>query len=88
MTVRQFAEQLGIPYNTFRGWISYDRIPHFTHTYTIAHTLGVTMDYLLGGKDKDIAAMRLKEIELRKTAARILKLLKDIEKELLEMRPL
>ena len=88
MTQGQFADFLGIPYGTFKGWIRFDRVPDLSTAYAIAYALGVTLDYLFSGKDRDIAAKRLWEIEARKAADRVLELTKKIEKEMLLLRPL
>ena len=88
MSQRQFADFLGIPYNTLKTWIRYDRLPEIRGAYAVAYALGVTLDYLLHGKDRDITAMRLREIETRKAVSRIQGLLEQIQKELSQMRPL
>ena len=88
MTQKQFADFLGIPYETFKGWLRFDRVPDLSTAYSIAYALGVTLDYLFSGKDRDIAAKRLWEIEARKAADRILVLTKKIEKEMLLLHPL
>ena len=88
MTQNQFADHLGFSRNTFRGWIYHNRIPELSSAYAIAYTLGVSLDYLVGGKDKDMVQLRLKEIEARKSAARVLKMIEKAQKELLHLRPL
>jgi len=54
----------------------------------ILNYLGVTLDYLLVGKDRDIAGKRLMEIETRKAAARVMKLADQIHEEISQIRPL
>ena len=88
MTQKQFADYLGFSRHTVRGWIYHNRVPHLNAAYDIAFILGVTLEYLISGKDKDIADMRLKELELRKSSARILELIDNAQKELQGMRPL
>ena len=88
MTQKQFAEYMGISINTLEGWIKYDRVPETTMAYSIAVTLGVTLNYLLGGKERDIATARLKELEARNAAARIAELSRQIMKEAQKLRPL
>jgi len=53
-----------------------------------SHTLGVSLEYLLGGKDRKITELRLRELELRKAAGRILKNMDKMQKELKRMRPI
>jgi len=49
---------------------------------------GLTLDYLLNGKDKDIIAARQRELQLRKDAGKMVKMLDKIQKQLMKMRPL
>jgi transcriptional regulator with XRE-family HTH domain len=51
VTQAEMARACGIPFNTFHGWITKDIYPPLTDAYTIAHVLGVTIDYLVAGKD-------------------------------------
>ena len=88
MTQEQFAKRLGFSPHTVRNWIYHNRVPELSAAYDIAFTLGVTLEYLLGGKNKDITEIRLREIESRKAAARILKMMEKIQEQLLLMRPL
>jgi len=88
LTQKQFAEQMGFSPNTVRGWIYHNRVPELSATYVIAYSLGVSLEYLLGGKDKNITELRLKELELRKAAGRIQKSIDKIQKELKQMRPI
>ena len=88
MTQQQFADYLGISYYTLRGWIYHERTPEILAAYNVAIALGVTLDYLLVGKDRDIAGKRLMEIETRKAAARVMKLADQIHEEISQMRPL
>ena len=88
ITQSQFAEFLGISLHTFKAWMHYKRIPDTVAAYKIAYALGVTLDYLISGKNRDIAAMRSREIEARKASVRIQGLLDQINEELRFLRPL
>ena len=88
LTQRQFAERLGMSYFTLRGWIYHERMPELSAAYDIALVLGVSLDFLISGKDKNFAERRLKEIELRRASTRLLKLTQDMQRELRDMRPL
>ena len=88
MTQKQFAGHLGFSHHTVRNWIYCDRLPELSAAYDIAYVLGVTLDYLMTGKDRDIAGIRLREIETRKAAARALEKMEEIQEQLLLMRPL
>ena len=88
MTHRQFAEYIGVSPNTFNGWIKYERIPDTSNAYNMAIALGVTLNYLLGGKEAKIADWRLKELSARDASAKILELACEILKETRKLRPL
>ena len=64
-----FAAYIGINYDTFRGWIRHNRIPIATNACNIADALGVTVEYLVKGKDGAALALRMKQVEQRKAAA-------------------
>ena len=88
MTQRQFAEYMGISENTFNGWIRHNRIPDTSTAYDMAVVLGVTLNYLLGGREAEIADWRLKELAARNAAAHILELAAQIQEEARKLRPL
>ena len=88
MTQKQFADHVGISFSTLKGWMFHDRVPELSAAFDIAYSLGVSLEYLLSGKDRTMTDLRLKEIELRRAAGRLLKITKEIEKELKQMRPL
>ena len=88
MTQRQFAEYMKIPLDTLKGWMKYERIPDTGTAYEIAIVLGVTLNYLLGGREAEIADWRLKELTARDAAAKILELTSKIEQEAAKLRPL
>ena len=88
MTQKQFSEYIDISYNTFKNWIYNDRIPPFVNAYDIALALGVSLDYLMTGKDRDLTAKRLKELESRKAAGRLLKMMDKMQKQINQMRPI
>jgi len=88
MTHKQFTEYMGISLNTFNGWIRCKRIPDTSTAYDMAVVLGVTLNYLLGGKEAEIADWRFKELAAREAAANILKLTAEIQDEAAKLRPL
>ena len=88
LTYKQYAEELGVSLNTFYGWIKFKRIPHISVAYMFAVTLGVTLDYLLGGSETDITKARYKELEARRSAAEAIKMAKLILEEMQKIRPL
>ena len=88
MTHKQFAEHIGISPNTFGGWVRHGRIPDTETAYDIAVVLGVTLNYLLGGREAEVADWRYKELAAREAAGRILKLTAQIEEETRKLRPL
>ena len=88
MTQRQFAGRLGIPLSTLTSWIHYNRIPDTSSAYEIAVTLGVTLNYLLGGQERDITVGRLNELAAREAAASIMEFAELILKEAKRMKPI
>ena len=88
MTQMQFAEHIGISLNTVKSWIYNDRVPDLSAAYSISFSLGVSLEYLLGGKDTELTEIRKTVIEARKAAARILELTEEIQKQLKVIRPL
>jgi len=88
MTQKQYAEFMGFQFNTFRNWIHNNRVPTLQDSFDIAYSLGVSLEYLLSGKDRDLADIRRRELELRKTAGKLLKKVEAIQKQLLSMRPI
>jgi transcriptional regulator with XRE-family HTH domain len=88
MTQEQFAVHLGINFNTLRNWIHYKRIPDLSTANDISIVLGVSLDYLLSGKDRDLTNIRIRELEIRKIAYDTLKNLEKIQKQLYELRPI
>ena len=47
------AKSLGIPFGTYRGWNAYRRLPDVSSGHRIAQALGVTVEYLVSGKDPE-----------------------------------
>jgi len=69
ITYAEFAKYIGISHNTFKGWISNNRIPDAYTTFDISTALGVTVEYLVTGTDGRASKNREKEAFERKTAA-------------------
>jgi len=88
MTQKQFADYLGFSHHTIRNWIYNKRVPDLSAANAIAFALGVSLEYLLSGQEKDIAVLRLREIESRKAAGRLLKMMEKMQEQLRLMRPL
>ena len=49
---KNLAQTICLKYSTLRFWLSYGYYPDVKTAYDIATTLGVSMEYLLTGKDK------------------------------------
>jgi transcriptional regulator with XRE-family HTH domain len=60
-TQREFTRACGIAYGTFCGWIYRNIYPTIFEGYVIARVLGVSVEYLMSGRDK----------QSKKTGARI-----------------
>ena len=75
------AALLGIPLGTFRNWIHYNRIPDVKTACFLAIMLGVSVDFLVFGKERELIVEHNNRLLERKTsAARINKLAKVIVK--------
>lgn len=53
LSVSDLCEAVGIPLTTFYTWRKRDRVPNAEYLPGIAEHLGVTVDYLLTGKEPD-----------------------------------
>ena len=73
MSQKAFAEYIGIPIQTFNGWISRNCIPDASRACAIAQSLGVTVEYLVMGVDDFNAEDRMQRTEERKTATEEIK---------------
>jgi transcriptional regulator with XRE-family HTH domain len=74
------SERINFPLDTLKGWIYYNRIPDAVTACEIAEVLGVTVEYLVTGKDGKINNKLMRRIlEAKSAAARIKKLTKQIE---------
>ena len=68
------AKACGVPLSTFKGWITKDYFPTVIGAYSIAEFLGVSLDYLVTGKEKTpnkeinnaLALLRKAESRLKK----------------------
>ena len=81
MTQKQFTEYIGIPLDSFKSMVYNNREPVFSLAVDMAKALGVTVDYLSTGNDRELKNLRLKELENRQAASKLLKLAKEMQKE-------
>ena len=72
-----FARLVGINYNTYRCWKYNNRIPDAVSACDIANALGVTVEYLVKGKDQ---AMKKRKIALKQIKKLVLKLGEETER--------
>ena len=81
-TQDEIAGLIGIPLGTLRNWMYNNRLPDVETGCDLAVVLGVTVDYLVYGKNRKVIKERMSRLLERKTAAsRINKLAKDILKQ-------
>jgi len=81
ITQKQFAEYLNIPLGSLQGMIHHERMPVLDFALDMATVLGVSVEYLANGKDKEAADRRRKELADRQSAIQISKLTAQIQKE-------
>lgn len=67
MTQATLAEKLSISNRTISKWENGDGLPDITILPDLANALGVTTDELLAGERKDIAQIKVTEIESQNT---------------------
>lgn len=57
------ASELEIPFGTFQGWIAKSILPDVVSAYKIARALGVSVEYLVTGRETNPAAETLEKIK-------------------------
>ena len=77
----KFAAHLGMPLSTLKGWIFHNRIPDVESAFVMAAALGVTVDYLVYGKENDTVEEEKKRRSTVKEAAVRLQALQDQMRE-------
>ena len=81
-TQSKIAELIGISPGTFRNWIYHNRVPDVETACDLAVVLGVSVDFLVYGKERDIVeAHNSRLLERKAAAATINKLAKVIERQ-------
>ena len=79
----KFAAYIGMPLSTLKGWIYHNRIPDLGSAYAIAAALGVTVDYLVFGKEKDtVEEEKKRRSTVKEAAARLLTLQDQIQDDM------
>ena len=82
ISLKKFAEYIGIPYGTFRSWLYYKRSVEVETAYNIATALGVSMEYLVTGIEGKSAEERARQVEVWKNAgAEMRKLVGKMQEE-------
>ena len=83
---KKFAEYIMVPYSTFNSWLYYKRSVEVGTAYDIARALGVSVEYLVTGKEGKDEEARLKQVEKRKTTgARVKNLIGKLQKEVVKL---
>ena len=86
MSRKKFAENINVPYNTFKSWLYYERSVEVGTAHDIATALGVSLDYLITGTDVKGKKPRIERIEDRKTAkAEMKELLGRLQEEMAKL---
>ena len=68
VTQRELAEYLGIPIRTMENWMSRGIYPLVSDGYRIAKYLGVSVEYLLTGREKPLDSKKASIYSLLKQA--------------------
>jgi len=83
---QKLAQLAGINYNTFRCWKYNDRIPDAVSACDISDALGVSVEYLVRGKDGKSSRRKItKEKERRIVSDRIKKLAIKLGEETIKL---
>ena len=77
----QFAEKIGVSLRTLERWIHDDQTTGVYTAYSMARALGVSLEYLVSGKNRDAFDKRLKEFAATQTLDRIATLVQKIQDE-------
>jgi len=76
----KFAAYIGMPLSTLKGWMYHNRTPDVGTAYAIASALGVTVDYLVLGKENDTAEEdKKRRSTVKEAAARLITLQDQIQ---------
>ena len=54
-TQKRLAEYIGLPYNTFRNWMYLGIIPSLDYALEFSRFFGVSLEYLIYGKEADLS---------------------------------
>ena len=82
-TQGQAAEACGVPYNTFRGWMSKCIIPPMDAAFNLALYLGVSVEFLVSGRGEDRESRTNEEVIflLGKAGEKLKKIRRSIARE-------
>ena len=81
----KFCSYIGIPRSTLYRWIKNSISPDIATAYNIASALGVTLEYLIAGEDKNIEKIRMEQTQVRKTTeAEVKKLVEKLYQEVVK----
>ena len=73
----KFAAHMDMPLSTLKGWMYHNRIPDVESVLIMAASLGVSVEYLVYGKENDTVAEEKKKRSAVKEAAARIKTLKS-----------
>ena len=77
LTQKEFAKACKFPFSTFRNWMYKNVNPPLIYANRISKNLGVSLEYLINGQERD---------NISKTNEKIISLLKEAEMELSKIR--
>ena len=80
VTQAEAAKAVGLSSSKFRVWMSRRMIPPLSYAYKISRYLGVSLEYLINGKDSGSSS------QTETINTEMLFLLKDVNKKLTEMQ--
>ena len=72
LTQEKLAVKIDVPYGTLKNWICYGLIPDAVTACDIAGVFGVTVEYLVFGKQRRPKINTKNEAKIRKTTASVI----------------
>ena len=83
---KYFADYVGINYSSYKSWLYHSRLPDAITTYKIATALGVSMEFLVTGKETRNEILHIRQTEARKkTCEKLKKLTQVMQKEVMKL---
>ena len=81
----ELAKKIGVPRSTFFEWTKFGRLPDAFTTYSMAMILGVSIEYLITGKDGKNTVTGKFESQYQ-SELKIIKIMEKLQDELINLK--